>query len=110
MSVNDPLAWIRKHRIALEGANVGDVPSLEHEIAGAFKGSWWSHPKGKQIFAASSALQDSDEVLSLKLIDGKNTYVHRALWPQLLRVLTDDRWRAPRLDALGKSARAALDT
>jgi hypothetical protein len=105
----DALAWIRKHRIALEGANAGAVPSLAHEIGGPFKGSWWSHPKGKAIFAAASALQDSDEVLTLKLIDGKNTYVHRALWPLLLRVVTDAQWRAPRIARLKTPVRAALE-
>jgi hypothetical protein len=100
------MAWIRKQRIALQAAKVGEVPSLAHEIVqGPIKGSWWGHPKGKLIFALASHVTDSGEVLALKLIDGKTTYVHEVLWPQLLRVLLDDAWRAPRVAALTGSAK-----
>ena len=97
----EALTWVREQGISLEAAKVGAVPSLAHAIVqGPIKGSWWAHPKGKQIFQLASAVHDSGEVVVLKLIDGKNTYVHRALWPALLRVLLDDVWRAPRVAKL----------
>lgn len=103
---DEAMAWIRRHRIALQAAKVGDVPSLAHEIVqGPIKGSWWGHPKGKLIFALATHVTDSGEVLSLKLIEGKTTYVHEVLWPALMRVLLDEGWRAPRVAALKGSAK-----
>ncbi len=50
------------------------------------KGSWWSHPKGRLIFAVLSELDDHPDVLLAKLLDGKVTLVHRTLWPAFLAV------------------------
>lgn len=109
-TADEALAWMREKRIALEAAKVDGVPSLAHEVAGGpIRGSWWGHPKGKLIFALANALDDSGEIVALKLIEGKTTYVHRALWPQLLRVLTDEAWRAPRIAALSASTRKLFD-
>jgi hypothetical protein len=106
---DEALAWIREHRIALEAAKVEGVPSLALAVVGGpIRGSWWGHPKGKLIFALANALEDSGEVVALKLIDEKTTYVHRALWPQLLRVLTDEAWRAPRVAQLSAASRKLL--
>jgi hypothetical protein len=102
----DALEWVRRHRIVLMAARVEGVPSLAHEIAQEpIKGSWWSHPKGKLIFALGSAVEDSGEVLAVKLVDGKMTFVHQALWPALLRVLLDDSWRKPRVFELPGAAK-----
>ena len=87
----EALAWFREHRVVMEAARVEGVPSLAVAVAGGpFKGSWWGHPKGKLIFALANALEDSGELVALKLIEGKTTYVHKALWPALLRVVTDE--------------------
>jgi hypothetical protein len=48
--------------------------------------SWWSHPKGRLIFAVLSELADHPDVLSTKLLRKKDTLVHRRLWPALLAV------------------------
>jgi hypothetical protein len=108
-TASEALEWIRKQRIALEAAKVGAVPSLAHQIVrGPISGSWWGHPSGKLIFTLATALHDSGEVLVLKLIDGKTTYVHVSLWPALLRVLLDSDWRAPRIAALPASTQGLL--
>lgn len=105
-TADEALAWIKRHRIALVAAKVGDVPSLAHEIVqGPIKGSWWGHPQGKLIFSLASAVEDSDEVLVLKLIEGKATFVHDVMWPLLLRVLLDDAWRKPRIEELKPAAK-----
>jgi hypothetical protein len=79
------LAFIRKHGVVLEAAQ-GPVPSLAEAIAGEpVGGRWWSHPKSHEIFAVTRAIRDSDEVLVCRLIDGKVTFVHRRLWPALVR-------------------------
>lgn len=51
------------------------------------KGSWWSHPQGRQVFAALAVLEDHPDVLFIKLLDGKVTLVHRRLWSSLLTVI-----------------------
>jgi hypothetical protein len=59
-------------------------PCLTALVAGeAVRGSWWSHPKGKKIFAVGEALGHHADVMTCKLLDGKITFVHRRLWPAL---------------------------
>jgi hypothetical protein len=73
------------------------VPSLIVGIVGApVSGSWWSHPQGKQIYAIATGLEESGDALASKLVGGKVTYLHRRLWPALIRVVTDAGWRAAR--------------
>ena len=48
------------------------------------RGSWWSHPKGNEIFLLSRAIRESPEVLVCRIAGGKVTYVHRRLWPALV--------------------------
>ena len=82
----DALAFVERHGIVLQSAR-GPVPSLAEEIAGGpLHGSWWGHPKGKEIFQASAAVSDSPDVLVCRLIDGKVTFVHRRLWPALVKL------------------------
>ncbi len=49
-------------------------------------GSWWGHPAGHAIFRALEGLREDADVFLCKLLDGKQTYVHRRLWPALLRL------------------------
>jgi hypothetical protein len=82
----DALAFVERHGIALQAAR-GPVPSLAEEIAGGpIRGSWWGHPKGKEIFHAARAVCDSPDVLVCKLVGGKITYIHRRLWPALVKL------------------------
>ena len=65
----------------------GSVPSLADTIAGGpIRGSWWGHPKGHEIFEVAEAISESDDVLVCKLVNGKVTYVHRRLWPALVKL------------------------
>ena len=85
MTSRQALAFIRKHGVVLEAAQ-GPVPSLAEVIAGEpIRGSWWSDPKGRQIFAVTRAVRENKEVLVCRLIRGKVTFVHRQLWPALVR-------------------------
>jgi len=80
------LAFVKRHGVVLQAAR-GVVPSLAEAIAGApIRGSWWAHPSGHDIFRVADAVSDSDDVLVCKLIDGKVTYVHRRLWPALVKL------------------------
>jgi hypothetical protein len=79
------LAFIRKYGVVLE-AGQGPVPSLAEVIAGEpVRGSWWSHPKSREIFAVTRSVRDSEDVLVCRLVKGKVTFVHRRLWPALVR-------------------------
>lgn len=79
------LAFVRRHGVVLASAQ-GPVPSLAEAVAGApVKGSWWGHPKGREIFAVLEAVADSPEILICRLVAGKITFVHRRLWPALVR-------------------------
>jgi hypothetical protein len=79
------LAFVRRHGIVLEAAR-GPVPALVDVIAGErVRGSWWSHARGRQIFALTRAVRDADDVLVCRLVEGKITFVHRRLWPVVVR-------------------------
>lgn len=76
-------AFVEQHGVVLASAK-GPVPSIAEEVAGEpIVGSWWSHPRGTQIFDALSSIDDSLDIRCFKLVDGKITFVHRRLWPAL---------------------------
>ena len=86
MSPKQALAFVKRHGVVLQAAR-GPVPSLAEAIAGGpIRGSWWSHPKGHEIFRVASAVCESPEVLVCKMVEGKITYVHRRLWPALFKL------------------------
>ena len=58
------------------------------------KGSWWGHPDGQSIFVVSELLEDHPDVLTLKLISNKITFVHRELWPTVYSIgVAHDEWQ-----------------
>lgn len=78
--------FVAQHGIVLAAAK-GPVPNVAEAVAGErIVGSWWAHEKGKAIFAALCEIDDSPDVRSFKLIDGKVTFVHRKVWPALVRL------------------------
>ncbi len=86
MTPKQALAFVKSNGVVLESAR-GTVPSLAEAVAGKpIRGSWWGHPKGNDIFLCSRAIRRSPEVLVCRLVGGKVTYVHRWLWPVLVRL------------------------
>jgi hypothetical protein len=86
VSPRQGLAFVKRHGIVLQAAR-GPVPSLAEAIAGGpIRGSWWGHPKGQEIFRVSEAVGESPDVLVCKLVGGKVTFVHRRLWPALVKL------------------------
>jgi hypothetical protein len=86
MSPAEVLAFVKRHGVVLQAAR-GPVPSLAEAIAGGpIRGSWWGHPKGREIFRVADAISESPEVLVCKLVEGKVTYIHRRLWPALVKL------------------------
>ena len=93
MTAAQALAFVERHGVVLEAAQRGAIASLAEAVAGEpIRGSWWSHPAGHAIFAATRAVRASPDVLVCRLVQGKVTFVHRRLWPALARL-------APRLPA-----------
>ena len=90
MTLRQALSLIRKHGVMLEGAR-GPVANLVDAVAGGKRrGSWWTHPRGREIFAITRAVRDSAYVAVIRLVNGHITYLHRRLWPAVARL-------APRL-------------
>src|SRR5258708_13616387 len=86
MTRRSALAFVKRHGIVLESAR-GPVPNLAEAVVGRrIRGSWWGHAKGKQIFRLTRAVRDSADVLVCRLVGSKITYVHRRLWPALVRL------------------------
>jgi len=80
------LAFVKRHGVVLQAAR-GPAPSLAEAVAGGpIRGSWWGHTKGHEIFRVAEAVSESPDILVCKLISGKVTYVHRRLWPALVRL------------------------
>jgi len=97
MKVRDPIKFVEQQGVVLESAK-GSRPNLAEAIAGEpIRGSWWGHKRGTAIFWATRAVRDSSDVLVCRLLDGKVTYIHRRLWPAIVRL-------ADSLDRTGLSA------
>ena len=102
MSPKQGLAFVKRHGIVLQAAR-GPVPSLAEAIAGGpIRGSWWGHPKGQEIFRVAEAVSEDADVLVCKLVEGKVTYLHRRVWPALVKL-------APRFRR-GQLARSGTNT
>jgi hypothetical protein len=87
-----------EHGMLLQSAR-GPLPNVAELVAGEpIKGSWWGHPRGHAIFNTLAALDESPDVVRLRLVNGKVTLVHRRLWPALVRVA--DRFTSNQLAAL----------
>ena len=86
MTPKQAIAFVKANGVVLESGR-GPVPNLAEAIAGApIRGSWWAHPKANTIFLCSRAIRESADVLVCRLVGGKVTYVHRRLWPALVRL------------------------
>lgn len=80
------------------------LPCLATMVAGEpIRGSWWGHPAGKAIYALAEELQNRPDVMVVKLVGGKLTYVHERLWPALLGVaMANEPWQTTKLSAESK--------
>ncbi len=86
MTPKQGVAFVANHGVVLESAQ-GAVPTLAEAVAGEpIRGSYWAHPKANDIFLCSCAIRESADVLVCRLVDGKVTFVHRRLWPALVRL------------------------
>jgi hypothetical protein len=85
MTPEEAIAFVQKHGVVLASGK-GPVPRLVEAIVdGPIKGSWWAHPQSHQIFRVFQSLGESSDILVCRLVGGKITFVHRRLWPALVR-------------------------
>src|SRR5262245_35519843 len=86
MTPRQGLAFVRRHGVVLQSAR-GPVPNIAETIAGGpIRGSWWGHPKGNDIYRVADAISANKEILVCRLVEGKVTFVHRRLWPALVKL------------------------
>ena len=99
------LEEVREHGLLLESDPA--LLSVSRLILGrSIKGSWWGHPKGRAIWMVTERLADHPDVMVLKLVAGKVTYVHRRLWPAVYTVArSNEPWQS---QGLSSGARAIL--
>jgi len=85
-----------------------DFPSIVELVTGEkIKGSWWGHRKAQEIFSFSRKVRDEEDVLVIKLISGKVTYIHKRLWPDLMTILiAKENWQ---IDILSNNGKKVLE-
>ena len=100
---------LKRHGLLL--LNDPDLPSLCGITVGQrVRGSWWAHPGAQKIFSAYGALEDHPDVLIVKLVSGKLTYIHRRLWPQVVAIgCARDPWQMHGLPAAARKLLADVD-
>jgi hypothetical protein len=70
------------------------------------RGSWWAHPRSHAMFRVLTELAAHSDVLVAKLVSGKDTFIHRPLWPAVLAIgVAQEKWQVQGLD---QKARALL--
>ena len=74
-------------------------PSATACVAGEpVRGSWWGHAKGKLIYETLTRIED--DVAWTKVVLGKESLVHRRLWPALVAAAESGQgWQTSGLEA-----------
>ena len=87
------------------------LPSVVSLVVGeAVRGSWWAHPRVHNIYDVAQPLGEHADVIVAKLVSGKNTYVHRILWPALIAVgSAREPWQLKGLSRMAHRLLAAVD-
>lgn len=87
------------------------LPSVSRVVADApVRGSWWSHKNAQEIFTVSEMLEDHADVLIVKLISEKVTFVHRELWEHVYSIgVAREDWQLKNLTPAATQLLKALD-
>jgi len=88
-----------------------ELPSVSGIIAGEkIRGSWWSHELGQTIFTVSEMIEDHKDVLIVKLISRKVTFVHRDLWNEIYSIgIAREPWQFKKLSPKGRRFLKVVD-
>jgi hypothetical protein len=106
-SFRSVLEALEKYGLLLESD--AQLPSLVSIVAGGpVRGSWWGHASGNIIYEVSNQLANHPDVLVIKLVSGKVTFVQRMLWPVVISIaIAREPWQ---LQDLSDMARTLLDS
>jgi hypothetical protein len=64
-------------------------PNVTGLLAGeTVRGSWWAHPKAHEMYRVASELRGHPDILAIKLVSGKITFIHRPLWMAVFAIGT----------------------
>ena len=109
IDLDDSLSALRELGLMLETDRA--FPSLVALMAGGpVKGTWWAHPLANEIYMTGMRLMDLPEVMFIRLLSGKMTYVHQRLWPALYAIASArDPWQLESLPPTAKSMLKMLD-
>jgi hypothetical protein len=86
-------------------------PSVYQLIAGeSRKGSWWANEQAHTIFAVNEMLEDHPDVMVMKLISGKVTFIHRELWEHIYSIgAAREEWQLNKLSPAAQTLLKTLD-
>ena len=100
--IQECLSRLEKEGVLLKAdsrlASVATLVAME-----PIRGSWWAHPAAETILKTIQQLAARPDVVLTKLIGGKDTFVHKQLWPELLSIATSK--QAWQLEHLSSSAK-----
>lgn len=87
------------------------LPNVCALVAGEpVRGSWWAHPMSHRIFHVLNEVAAHPNVLTAKLVSGKDTFIHRSLWPAFLAVaISREPWQFKGLDGRSLSLLDKVD-
>lgn len=105
---HDALELIHQRRVVTEVPAVGTTSLVEAVAGGPVYGSWRSHAKGRLMYRLGRILRASQDVLSVRLVEGKVAFVDASLWPAVYRVAMEPSRRRRCLEGLSPRARALL--
>jgi hypothetical protein len=97
---------LRRYGLLLESDP--KLPSVVSLVAGKpIAGSWWGHPSGGAIYREVNRLSVRSDVVLLKLLNGKVTFVVDRLWPHVYAIgCCGDPWQ---VDGLSPQSQRLLE-
>ncbi len=104
--------FLQLHQLGFLLLSDSSFPSVSRLVADdGFKGSWWVHEQAHTIFAVNEMLEDHPDVLVMKLIAGKVTFVHRELWGRVYSIgVAREDWQLKNLTQSAKLLLKTLDS
>jgi hypothetical protein len=105
---HDALELVRDRLVITEVPATGMSSLVEAVAGGAVHGSWRSHAKGRLMYRLGRVLRASEDILSVRLVEGKVAFVDRPLWATVYRVAMEPSRRRRSLEGLSPQARALL--
>jgi hypothetical protein len=110
------LTGLKKCLAALEQRGVllladAKLPSVVSVIKGKpIPGSWWQDAAGNLIYKTANELEVHRDVVVVKLLSGKLTFVHRRFWPALFAIgNAKESWQARELTGTSKMVLQKLE-